>query len=843
MAGRFTENPRNPGRRSMDPQATVDHLDALAKAGTKRLFSNRDSKRLSHNPQTRDTNYGRPTPDDETHSPKRCRTSDWPLSNANPSPPVSDPPRRPLRSRNAPNSPNLQRSSSGAARPSRFLEGSMNDRVSQMPPVPYLGMEEEEACERASSRDTTGRRIATPRRMMNAPMETDGDSSFAGQSETSRHSSIFRFGKTIASTFNPSNWKIWNKPQPVVYDEESEQQQILKQRQEKAERIYRELKQSGHFPLTNATLSTYQEEADEKGQHSKHDSGVSFIDQAVPGSEPRGRPLRRSVEVPVEKRAGRVFLEAPSLRGQSRGPSPAISHRSGSAAPSKNASPNKPSIKLKRASFQNIKNALTSGSTTSLVANNYHSAKRIPSQKDLRKQQKLVKRVSDLEGKLQAARRQLTEALDEPVPNVPSRMGGRPRFVPGALPSLPSERLMAGYVAPEDDEDVEDVEMQMDIGRAVTLDEAAGDLPGLTAWGANYGLHAPGSRQTSQTRSIKPPATRHRVMQSVEADVSGDDEEINERPTPKAKPKMADPRVKKEPGLSTNSEEPSSELSSPPHSSDFEEEEEEEDASDREGTPRPARKKPSPLEKVPTSKSSPKTEAQRRRKISAFDRLVKDDGAYKPRHDTTTDDSEIRMPALKKRTPARPRKLQKVTRESELSSPPRAEESNSPVKTPTRAPPPVPRATLNGRANFTARNTVEHIAAQLTTTSTSSEAPPRTSSGRLTKKPHFTSPQRRSVSPPSRELGGIDYKKPSVSSPIQAVEQLEPRAAAYIANPALGHDVPPMPKMPKAVRLASGEVVYPPAPKPVEDEVEDEEEPKMGLTRDPESFVWDRDTF
>lgn len=81
------------------------------------------------------------------------------------------------------------------------------------------------------------------------------------------------------------------------------------------------------------------------------------------------------------------------------------------------------------------------------------------SKPDLRKQHKLSKRVSDLEGKLQSARRELDEALVQasPMPKLGSRFERftptpgstvkRPKvqprgFRPGGLPSLPSERLL-----------------------------------------------------------------------------------------------------------------------------------------------------------------------------------------------------------------------------------------------------------------------------------------------------------------------------------------------------------------------------------------------------------------
>ncbi|KAL2054399.1 hypothetical protein ABVK25_005147 [Lepraria finkii] len=67
-----------------------------------------------------------------------------------------------------------------------------------------------------------------------------------------------------------------------------------------------------------------------------------------------------------------------------------------------------------------------------------------PSKRDIAKQYKLSKKVSDLENKLETARRELEQFMSNapPVPELPARTG-RKSFKPGALTSLPSERNMA----------------------------------------------------------------------------------------------------------------------------------------------------------------------------------------------------------------------------------------------------------------------------------------------------------------------------------------------------------------------------------------------------------------
>ena len=85
----------------------------------------------------------------------------------------------------------------------------MNDRVSKKPPTPFIEPER--------------------------PLST-----ITNQSDNSRHSSMFKFGKSLTAGFNPANWKIWSKAQPVVRDERSEQQRMWDAQKEMADRKYEE---------------------------------------------------------------------------------------------------------------------------------------------------------------------------------------------------------------------------------------------------------------------------------------------------------------------------------------------------------------------------------------------------------------------------------------------------------------------------------------------------------------------------------------------------------------------------------------------------------------------------
>jgi hypothetical protein len=113
-------------------------------------------------------------------------------------------------------------------------------------------------------------------------------------------------------------------------------------------------------------------------------------------------------------------------------------------------------------------------SATNLRGGVTKSVKRISSRKDLTRQQKIQEKLSKAEYNTEKYRRQLAELLDEsdsagptPTPAATVPVQAPSRFVP-SLSTLPSERLLAGYV-PTDEEDEEDeLEQDTNIGRAVS---------------------------------------------------------------------------------------------------------------------------------------------------------------------------------------------------------------------------------------------------------------------------------------------------------------------------------------------------------------------------------------
>lgn len=436
---------RSSQRPSFDLTASRSAQASSPGAGTKRLFSNRQM-RMSVEPELEE----KYTNDHNIYSGKRNRSDNWPLPESSPA--VASVSRKPLQNRDVPNSPNLERPRP-VKRPSKFVEGSMNDRASQKPEVAYLGFEQESLME-----NYAWEQASKPRPQSCVPTSSNSNTALP---DINRHSSIFRFGKSIAATFNPSNWKMFSKQDRGVQEIEVEdpQQKILRERQEKAERIYAELKQTGHFPTIRAQNL---EVLLDRTAHVKHDSGVSFIEHRDTSIGRTSMDSQRSMSK-EDKRKGMIFLDPPSLpTSQPRGMSPSTSNF---LTPSRNSFQN-----LKRNSMSNIKKRFKleqpNHSTTDLNGLE-DSAHKLPSRKDMQKQQKLVKRVSDLESKLEQARRKLNESLENSLPP-PEHRGrvDRRKFVPGAMPTLHSERLLAAFVHSEGEEEEDDGE----IGRAMTED-------------------------------------------------------------------------------------------------------------------------------------------------------------------------------------------------------------------------------------------------------------------------------------------------------------------------------------------------------------------------------------
>ena len=304
----------------------------------------------------------------------------------------------------------------------------MNDKVSQRPPSLYI--REEEAMEQYASVNVE-----------------DVDMVYDAGIESSKSSGMFRFGKAIANALNSGN--IWQGLNGIWKEKEKDNQvkpekDLLKA---KAELKYAELKKSGYKGTQNAPArpesqdvpAIQYEDTDEFRRSSFRDSGVD-VDGYRSSSD-----RKNSDQFII---ATESLMPPPPLTAGRRSVSPFSDASSGRRS---SVRFHKPSLEgLKRVKSQihlpSIKRYSEDAPSVPLIETNDAAGsglRREASKKDIAKQFKLSKKVSDLENKLEAARRELELSIQEapPVPNVPARIG-RKRFVPGALASLPSERLL-----------------------------------------------------------------------------------------------------------------------------------------------------------------------------------------------------------------------------------------------------------------------------------------------------------------------------------------------------------------------------------------------------------------
>jgi hypothetical protein len=289
-----------------------------------------------------------------------------------------------LRARHAAASASSPRRPRG--RTSRFVEATMNDSVSERPPSIYF-------------REQENKQAGHP----------------------NRPSGIFRFGKAIASAFNPfGGWGRNSEGSP----NKSPQKDVINQ----AEKAYAELKKAG-YKGTN------------KGYYTQ-DQGVNtaLADQtwqSIQHKMPPGSPVKYSYRNSVE-------------RDENTFPA-----RSDSSASKRSSLQD---LRLPKSLFHRGHESPTA--PTAVYCDRFsdesehNGIRKQPSRRELSRQVKLLKKVSNLEDKLERARRELRdltgneERTPAPAPqpqmlNTEIDPASFPRkFVPGALPTLPSERLL-----------------------------------------------------------------------------------------------------------------------------------------------------------------------------------------------------------------------------------------------------------------------------------------------------------------------------------------------------------------------------------------------------------------
>ncbi|TID20200.1 putative proteasome subunit alpha type-5 [Venturia nashicola] len=401
------------------------------------------------------------------HGSKRCRKS-----------------RNPRKSNNSGNNGSVSpRHASTPGRSSRFLEASMRDRPSNKPPSAFTRhfnahledasvdqlMDDYHETEKPLPERPPPRRFDTtsttksPQRTNQQNLSTwssstGGSNGTEQELSTPKGSGLFRFGKSMASAFNPVS--IWKKVATTFQDtkEEMVQEKMQENMQakmderygdsrEKAAQAYAALKAAGKLGMQGSTPISrhvrvhapgYISDVDPQNQR---DSGISMGDES-----------RSSMD------AGKLAPAMDSTRKASW----------------HSRTPSFQNLK-KIASISNLHKRSISGtqsiSPDKELNEGLGSLRRSSSKLELKKQHKLSKRVSDLEAKLSAARRELDGALAvptgstrsrsvtpiHPLPQVPNedvdihhgashsaRYGGgwQRRYNP-ALPTLLSERLLS----------------------------------------------------------------------------------------------------------------------------------------------------------------------------------------------------------------------------------------------------------------------------------------------------------------------------------------------------------------------------------------------------------------
>lgn len=315
----------------------------------------------------------------------------------------------------------------------------MNDKASQRPPSLYT--KEEEAMENY---------------VKSQEKEHDGtmDVTYDAGIEPTKSSGMFRFGKVIANTFNPAN--IWQGINGIWKEREKEtkvapRKDVQQDRQAKAIEAYADLKKSGYketrtgpVQRENSRIPAIKyEDPEDVPRDNSRDSGID-VDGDCSSSDQKGGSEMTNLD---------EALKVPPLTAA----------HGRSASPFSNASSGrKSSMHFRKPSFQNLKNVksqihlpsakkLTETPFSPLVQRNDFATpsitgpglRRQRSKRDITRQTKLSKKVSDLENKLQVARQELELSISTapPVPDLPMYFGRKP-FVPGGLSSLPSERNM-----------------------------------------------------------------------------------------------------------------------------------------------------------------------------------------------------------------------------------------------------------------------------------------------------------------------------------------------------------------------------------------------------------------
>ncbi|KAK3719728.1 hypothetical protein LTR37_004265 [Vermiconidia calcicola] len=346
------------------------------------------------------------------------------------------------------------------ARESRFQEGSLTDKPSEKPPSVYTRMMRTESGNVSHvdelmedyHEDIPTPRVSTERVVDHGRVETPAAMS-ADHGRKDEGNGYFRFGRQFAANFHPVTlWnRIWNDTKDELTRKNIEEAERRARQKAEAEARYAQLKQAGQLGLQPVDKLAGGPRGSVDSTETPRDSGVEIEGLHRPSAHPRTGSAASGLLPPYHDTISRSGSEVPETASkQNKGLKNRLHFKK----------PSMTNIKtdLKRVgSDLNLTKTLRnrdSSASLSPVKPDFSTStlKRSESRFDLKKQQKLSKRVSDLESKLDQARRELDTALVEasPMPKLsgkferftPSSTMKRPRFIPGKLPSLPSERVL-----------------------------------------------------------------------------------------------------------------------------------------------------------------------------------------------------------------------------------------------------------------------------------------------------------------------------------------------------------------------------------------------------------------
>jgi hypothetical protein len=357
-----------------------------------------------------------------------------------------------------------RQASEQAARESKFQEGSLNDKPSEKPPSAFTRVVRSESGnleqvdqlmeDYHESIDTEPAFVEAVVQQETAQMAQRVDNIAAESAGKEEAGGFFRFGRNFSTNFHPiALWnKLWNETK-----EELTQRNIdaaMRKRKEEAEARYAEMKKAGQLGLQPVGNFATGEGS------TPRDSGIAM--ESARSSQQNLRPRSSGSQALVATKE----YNSNESEGPETATKPKATLRSRFSFRKPSISNFKDGIKRVKSDF-NLAAAAgnrESSSSVSPVKEDLENStlRRSQSRFDLKKHNKLSKRVSDLEVKLQQARRELDEALVEasPAPKFRSKyerftsqtLRKAPKFVPGRLPTLPSEGILMTQDAFGDDE-------------------------------------------------------------------------------------------------------------------------------------------------------------------------------------------------------------------------------------------------------------------------------------------------------------------------------------------------------------------------------------------------------